>query len=41
MRRRVHGKDLLFYRVEAEHIVVLLVLHGSRDYLPLLLSGDA
>ncbi len=41
IRRRVHGNYLLLYRVEADQVVVLHVLHGARDYLPLLGSGDA
>ena len=37
LRRRVHGNYLIFYQVEAERIVVIHVLHGARDYEPLLL----
>jgi toxin ParE1/3/4 len=36
VRRRVHGSYLIFYRVEPERLVVIHVLHGSRDYLPIL-----
>jgi plasmid stabilization system protein ParE len=36
VRRRVHGRYLIFYRVEAEVVLVLHVLHGARDYEPLL-----
>lgn len=41
VRRRAHGNYLVLYRVEAKQVVVLHVLHGARDYLPLLPSGDA
>lgn len=36
VRRRVHRNYLVFYRVEAESVVVLHVLHGARDYLSFL-----
>lgn len=36
VRRRVHGAYLIFYRIEAERVVVLHVLHGARDYEALL-----
>ncbi|WP_199556383.1 type II toxin-antitoxin system RelE/ParE family toxin [Sandaracinobacteroides hominis] len=32
VRRRVHGDYLIFYRVEAEKVVVLHILHGAQDY---------
>jgi plasmid stabilization system protein ParE len=31
VRRRVHGRYLIFYRVEAEAIVILHILHGAQD----------
>lgn len=37
VRRCVHGSYLIFYRVEAQRVVVLHILHGARDYDPLLL----
>jgi plasmid stabilization system protein ParE len=33
IRRRVHGRYLIFYRIEAQRIVVLHILHGASDYL--------
>ena len=36
VRHRVHGNYLIFYRVEAEKVVVLHVLHGATDYSALL-----
>ena len=36
VRRRMHESYLIFYRVEPERLVVIHVLHGSRDYLPIL-----
>ena len=36
IRRRVHGRYLIFYRVERDRIVVLYVLDGARDYDPIL-----
>ena len=32
MRRRVHGNYLIFYRIGAEQVDVLHVLHGAQDY---------
>ncbi len=32
VRHRVHGNYLIFYRVEAEEVVVIHVLHGAMDY---------
>ncbi|MEJ5207672.1 MAG: type II toxin-antitoxin system RelE/ParE family toxin [Lysobacteraceae bacterium] len=40
VRRRVHGHHLVFYRVEAGQVVVLHILHGARDYLPLLFPRE-
>lgn len=39
VRRRVHGNYLIFYRIEANTVVILHVLHGARDYDDVL-SGD-
>lgn len=39
IRRRVHGKYLLFYRMAEEEVVVLHVLHGAMDYESLLFPG--
>jgi plasmid stabilization system protein ParE len=36
VRHRVHGNYLIFYRVEAEKVVVLHLLHGAMDYSGLL-----
>ena len=32
VRRRVHGNYLIFYRVSADQIDVIHVLHGAQDY---------
>lgn len=40
VRRPVHGNYLIFYRVEAERISVLRILHGARDYEALLFPGS-
>jgi plasmid stabilization system protein ParE len=40
VRRRVHGNYLIFYRVEAERIVVLHILHGAMDYASILFDAD-
>lgn len=32
LRHRAHGDFLIFYRVEAERVVVIHVLHGAMDY---------
>ena len=36
VRRRVHGAYLIFYRIEKEAVVIIHILHGSRDYEALL-----
>ncbi len=36
VRRRVHGNYLIFYCIDNEGIDVLHVLHGARDYEPIL-----
>ena len=38
IRRRPFGNYLIFYRIGAEVIGVVHILHGARDYAPLLLS---
>lgn len=39
VRRSVHGRYLVFYRVETERVVVLHVLPGAMDYEPILFPG--
>lgn len=36
IRRRVFGNYLIFYRVDADRITVLHILHGAMDYASLL-----
>ena len=36
IRRRPFGSYLIFYRVSSEAIEVVHILHGARDYEPLL-----
>lgn len=36
IRRLVHGRYLVFYRIAAEHVEVLRVTYGARDLDPLL-----
>jgi plasmid stabilization system protein ParE len=36
IRRRVYGNYQIFYRVIGEHVFVIRVLHGARDYDALL-----
>ena len=40
MRRRVHGAYLIFYEVDASEVRIVRVLHGARDYEPLLFPKD-
>jgi len=35
-----HGNYLVFYKVYAETVVILRVLHGARDYGSLLVAGE-
>ncbi len=36
IRRRVFGAYLIFYRVEADRVSIIHILHGARDYEALL-----
>lgn len=40
VRRRLHGNYLIFYRAEAERVVVVHILHGAMDYAPILFADD-
>jgi toxin ParE1/3/4 len=40
IRRRVHGAYLIFYEVERSEIRIIRILHGARDYDPLLFPED-
>ena len=40
VRRRVHGNYLIFYRIEADRLVVLHVLHGAMDYAAILFQDE-
>ena len=36
VRHRVHGNYLIFYRVQDDRETELHILHGARDYAPIL-----
>ncbi|HEX2941654.1 MAG TPA: type II toxin-antitoxin system RelE/ParE family toxin [Rhodopila sp.] len=36
IRRRPFGNYLIFYRVGTDQLIILRILHGARDYEPLL-----
>lgn len=36
IRRRSHGNYLIFYQITGDQIEVIHILHGAREYLPLL-----
>ena len=40
VRRRVHGAYLIFYVVGRDAVSIIRVLHGARDFEPLLFPGD-
>lgn len=41
IRRRVHGNYLIFFRIEADTVEIIHILHGAMDYEPLLFpSGE-
>jgi len=40
IRRRVHGRYLIFYRVVGESVEIIHVLHGALDYRTLLFGED-
>lgn len=39
VRRRVHGDYLIFFRVEAEKVVIIHILHGAQNYSTILLPS--
>ena len=41
LRRRVFGDYLIFYVIRDEEVLVLRILHGSRDYEALLFPDGA
>jgi plasmid stabilization system protein ParE len=40
IRHYVHGNYLIFYRVEAEAVTVIHVLHGAMDYSRILFPSE-
>ncbi|HTX50823.1 MAG TPA: type II toxin-antitoxin system RelE/ParE family toxin [Caulobacteraceae bacterium] len=40
IRRAVHGAYLIFYEVGIDRVTILRVLHGARDYEPLIFPSD-
>lgn len=32
VRRRVHGRFLILYRIDADTVVILNIVHGAQDY---------
>jgi toxin ParE1/3/4 len=40
VRRRVHGNYLIFYREGADAVQILHVIHGARDYAPIVFAND-
>ena len=38
IRRRVYRSYLILYKVEADHVIIVRVLHGARNYAALLFS---
>jgi plasmid stabilization system protein ParE len=40
MRRRVYGAYLIIYEVERSEVRVARIIHGARDYEPLLFPDE-
>jgi plasmid stabilization system protein ParE len=40
VRRRIHGNYLIFYRIEPSQIIVIRILHGARDFEPILFPAS-
>ena len=36
IRVRIHGAYLILYRIQADQVAILLIVHGARDYVRLL-----
>lgn len=32
VRRRLHGRYLIFYRVDGDAVIILHILHGAQEY---------
>lgn len=41
LRRTVVGQYLIFFRIEADRITILRILHGARDYQAILFPDDS
>jgi plasmid stabilization system protein ParE len=40
IRRRVHGAYLIFYEIERSEVRIARIIHGARDYEPLLFPDE-
>jgi toxin ParE1/3/4 len=40
VRRVPHGDYLIFYRVTADTVEILHILHGARDYEPIMFPDE-
>jgi toxin ParE1/3/4 len=40
IRRRPSGNYLIFYRIEGDRVFIVHILHGARDYEPLLFPEE-
>jgi plasmid stabilization system protein ParE len=40
IRRRPHGNYLIFYRIKADVVEILHILHGAMDYESILFPTD-
>ena len=40
VRRRLHGRYVIVYRINHEMVEILQVVHGARDYIDALLRTD-
>ncbi|MFI4934314.1 MAG: type II toxin-antitoxin system RelE/ParE family toxin [Caulobacterales bacterium] len=40
VRRRVHGAYLILYQIGVDRVTVLRIVHGARDYEPLIVPDE-
>jgi len=40
LRRAVHGNYLVFYRIDPDHVVIIRVIQGARDYDAILFPDE-
>jgi toxin ParE1/3/4 len=40
LRRRIHRSHLIFFDIGADQVEILHIIHGARDYPPIVFAND-